>query len=356
MSQTAPSIANAQHRGGASGPRRCILHVGAPKTATTSIQFMLKQNKRRFLKHGFLIPESGQGRSGSHRILAHDLAGRPLQEIDGVSRKFVHEVLKSDAHTVLISSEFLWPIMAVPFQAERVIGHLRAIGLDITLVVYVRNQPQFFNSAYVQASTSLRQGDEFPSFVNRGFTKKNHYAYSHWISIAERHELTVLARPYLQMVRRGGVMEDFLTTIGVSSPGTFDTAVERNRSAGPFTVAVARELVRRIGAPKRLTPSQTLACKKAFRTELGRHDIKDDAYCGLTTPLAAEIEQRYFDDNARFAAFAWGTSWQEMFSSDLGLSHEANDYAVTGVPPERQALMAEVLARLKPKIDAVLSQ
>lgn len=356
MSQSQPSIAIAQRRGGASGPRRCILHVGAPKTATTSIQFMLKQNGRRFLKHGFLVPKSGQGRSGAHRILVYDLAGRPLDATEGVSHKFEREVLKSDAHTVLISSEFLWPIMADPSQAERVIGHLRAMGFDITLVVYLRNQPQFFNSAYVQASTSLRQGDEFTSFVNRGFTKKYHYAYSHWIPIAERHELTVLARPYSQMVRRGGVMEDFLTTIGVSSPGDFDTAVERNRSAGPFTVAVARAVVRRIGALGRLTPSQTAACKKAFRTELGRHDIKDYDYCGLTTPLAAEIEQRFSDDNARFAKFAWGTSWQEIFSSDLGQSYEANDYAVTGVPPERRALMAEVLGRLEPKIDAVLAQ
>jgi hypothetical protein len=356
MGQSEPSRANAQRRGGASGARRCILHVGAPKTATTSIQFMLKQNRKRFLKHGILVPESGQGRNGAHRILAYDLAGRPLDETEGVSRKFDQEVLSSDAHTILISSEFLWPILGVPSQAERIIGHLRSMGFDITLVVYLRNQPQFFNSSYVQSSTALQQGDEFLSFVNRGFTKQNHYAYSRWITIAQRHELTVLARPFSQTVRRRGVLEDFLTTIGLSSPGKFDTAVERNRSAGPFTVAVARELVRRIGAPGRLTPGQTAACRKAFRTEFRQHDIEDYDYCGLTTPLAAEIEQRFLDDNARFAAFAWGTSWQEMFSSDLGQNYEANDYAVTGVPPERRALMAEVLGRLEPKIDAVLAQ
>jgi hypothetical protein len=356
MSQSEPSIANGQRRGGASGPRRCILHVGAPKTATTSIQFMLKQNRRRFLKHGILVPESGQGRNGAHRILVYDLAGRPLDETESVSQKFDDEVLKSDAHTLLISSEFLWPILANPSQAERITGHLRSMGFDITLVVYLRNQPQFFNSSYVQASTALQQGDEFRSFVNRGFTKKYHYSYSHWITIAERHELTVLARPFSQTVRRRGVMEDFLTTIGLSSPGGFDTTAERNRSAGPFTVAVARALVRRIGTPGRLTPCQTAAFRKAFRTELRLHDIEDYDYCGLTTPLAAEIEQRFCEDNAKFAAFAWGTSWQEMFSSDLGQSYEANDYAVTGVPPERRALMAEVLGRLEPRFDSILAQ
>jgi hypothetical protein len=121
-------------------------------------------------------------------------------------------------------------------------------------------------------------------------------------------------------------------------------------------VAVARSLVQRMGAPGRLRPYHAAACRKAFRTEFRQHDIEDHDYCGLTTPLAAEIEQRFADDNARFAAFAWGTSWQEMFSSDLGQSFEANDYAVTGVPPERRALMAEVLGRLEPKFDAVLAQ
>jgi len=356
MSESEPSIANAQRRGGAGGARRCILHVGSPKTATSSIQYMLRKNRRRFLKHGFLVPESGQSRNGAHRILVHELAGRPLDETEGVSQKFDHEVRKSDAHTVLISSEFMWPILRVPSQAERLIGHIRAMGFDVSLVVYLRNQPQFINSSYVQASTALQQGDEFLPFVNRGFARNNHYAYSHWITIAERHGLTVLARPFSQTVRRGGVLEDFLTTIGVPSPGKFDTAVERNRSAGPFTVAVARELVRRIGTPGRLTPRQTAACRKAFRAEFRQLDIDDYDYCGLTTPLAAEIEQRYFDDNARFAAFAWGTSWQEMFSSDLGQSYEVNDYAVTGVPPERRALMAEVLGRLEPEIDAVLAR
>jgi hypothetical protein len=356
MSQSQPSIADAQRRGGASGPRRCILHVGSSKTATTSIQFMLKQNRERFLKHGYLVPKSGEGRDGAHRILAYDLAGRPLDETEGVLRKFDHEVQDSDAHTIVISSEFLWPILAVPAQAERVIGHLRAMGLDITLVVYLRNQPQFLNSSYVQTSTSLKRGEDFVSFVNRGLTKKRKYAYSHWITIAERYELTVLARPFSRTVRRQGVLEDFLTTIGLASPEGFDIAVERNRSAGPFTVAVARSLVQRIGALERLTPSQTAACRKVFRTEFSQHDLEDYDYCGLTTPLAAEIEQRFSDDNARFAAFAWGTSWEDMFSSDFGQSYEANDYAVTGVPPERRALMAEFLRRLEPKIDAVLAQ
>lgn len=355
MSQSGSRTADGQRREGASGLFQCFLHVGAPKTATKSIQFMLKKNRKRFLKQGILVPESGQGRDGAHRNLVYALAGRPLDESEGVSQKFDLEVRKSEAHTFLISSEYLWPIMANPSQSDHIIEQLRSMGFDMTLVVYLRNQPQFFNSSYVQAVTSLRRGDDFLAFVNRGFMKKRHYTYSHWITTAQRHGLTLLARPFSQTVRKQGVIEDFLTTIGLHSTRRFNMAVERNRSPGPFAVAVARALVQRIGSPGRLADRQASACRKAFRTELRQHDIKDGTYCGLTTPLAAEIEQRFSEDNAKFAAFAWGTSWQEMFASDLGQSHESNDYNVTGVPPERRELLAEVLGRLEPKIDAILA-
>lgn len=356
MSQSEPRTIPRQGRSGTSGLPQCILHVGGPKTATTSIQFMLKRNRERFFEHGILVPESGQGHSGAHRSLVYDLAGRPLDASEGVSQKFNREVGASEAQTLLISSEFLWPILANPSQAECIIGHLRSMGFDITLVVYLRNQPQLMNSSYVQTTTSLQQGDAFlPFIINRGFKKTRQYTYSHWITTAQRHGLTLLARPFSQAVRNQGMIEDFLTTIGLTSTKGFDIAVERNRSAGPFAVEVARALVRRIGSPGRLPDWQASACRKAFRTELRQYGVEDHAYCGLTTALAGEIEQRCCEDNAKFAAFAWGTSWQEMFASDLGQSYEPNDYNVTGVPPEHRELMGEVLGRLVPKLDAILA-
>lgn len=350
-----PRTADGQRRG-ASGLRQCILHVGAPKTATTSIQFMLKQNRGRLLKQGILFPESGRGRNGAHRVLVYALAGRPLNESEGVSQKFEREVRESDAQTLLISSEFLWPVLADQSRAQCLVERLRSMGFEVTLLMYLRNQPQFFNSSYSQTATSLQHDEEFQPFVKRGFMNKRHYTYSHWGTTALRHGVNLLARPFSQTVRKRGVIEDFLTTIGVPSFSGFDMAIERNRSAGPFAVAVARALVRRMGGPARLADWQLPACRKAFRTEMRQHGIEESAYCGLTTPLAAEIEQRCSEDNARFAEFAWGTSWEEMFASDIGQSYEPNDYDVTGVPPERRELLANVVGRLQPKIDAILAQ
>src|SRR5688572_6451345 len=126
--------------------RRCILHIGSPKTATSSIQSMLKANRKRFLRHGILVPQSGQGESGAHRALAYSLAGVPLDPKADVTQDFLREVRDSTADCVLVSSEFMWPLLGVPAQARRLIDCLSSLDLDITLLLYVRNQPQYVNS------------------------------------------------------------------------------------------------------------------------------------------------------------------------------------------------------------------
>jgi hypothetical protein len=316
---------------------------------------MLKKDRKRFLRHGILVPESGQGRSGSHRALVHDLAGVPQDPNDRVEQDFIREVQQSNAESILISSEFMWPLLGVRAQAERLIGSLGSLDLDVVLVVYVRNQPQYLNSSYVQSVQTWLRADDFPAFARRARTHQGKYSYSHWISFAERHHAALLARPFCESVRKDGVTRDFLATIGVSAIEGFDTAIERNVSPGPFSVEVARSLLRRIGGPKNLTRAQAEQCRAAFRSQLKKLPVEDRGYCGLTTSFAAEVEAQFAEDNARFSRFAWGRPWHEVLASDVGQSFEPNDYSVTGVPADRRQLLGEVLDRLEPEIDAIMS-
>jgi hypothetical protein len=261
----------------------------------------------------------------------------------------------SPAHSVVISSENLWPLLGARARAERLFGRLRALDFDIVLVVYVRNQPQYLNSAYVQNVKTLLQADDFAYFAPRALQQKRKYTYSHWIGFADRHKVEMLARPYCEAVRAGGVTRDFLATIGIAAPHELDAAVERNVSVGPFSVEVARTLLRRLGGPDKLTAPQAEQCRAAYRAELKRRRLDDHGYCGLTTAFAAEVERRCAEDNDRFARFAWGKPWHDIFASDLGRSYEPNDYAMTGVPADRRQLLAEVLAQLQPKVDAIMS-
>jgi len=335
------------------GKRRCILHVGSPKTATSSIQFVLKANRERLLEDGILIPRSGQTASGSHRHLAFSLAGHPApREAAAADRKLAREIAASDAETILISSEFLWSILTRKDAAERVIDQLRSMDLDVTLLFYVRNQPQYFNSIF-QHDANFRRRRGFQEFVGGARRNMARYGYSRWLGFAETHGVPLIVRPFSEEVRKGGVVEDFLAAAGVASLSHYNIAAELRRSVGPFTVAVAQSLMRRIGNRAKLTEQQASDCRHALRSELRRRGIDDHGYCGLTTKLAAEIEQAFSNDNANVAQAAWGMPWQEMFASDVGQKFEPNDYAMTGVPADRRQLLEEVLASLAPRIDAI---
>lgn len=317
---------------------------------------MLKESRKALLKEGILVPETGQVAMGAHRYLAFSLSGRPVPaEAASAEQNLAREVSNSDADCVLISSEFLWGILSHEEQAKRMIGSLRSLDLDVTIVMYVRNQPQYINSFY-QHNANFRGNRDFLSFVSSACQSKRMYRYARWIAFAETHDVPLVARPFSKDVRKRGVIEDFLTTVGLSSASHYNTTVELRRSVGPFTVAVAQSLMQRIGDAKRLTELQGSACRRALRAELKRRKIDDHGYCGLTTGLAADIEQEFADDNARFAQFAWGKPWHEVFASDVGQVFEPNDYSVTGVPADRRQLLSEVLASLEPKIDAIFAR
>lgn len=332
--------------------RRCILHVGSPKTATSSIQSVLKTNRKRLLRNGILVPRTGQTESGSHRHLVFSLAGIAVpREAEAADRGLAREIAACDAETILISSEFLWSILAKKEAAERVIGQLRSMDLDVTLLVYVRNQPQYFNSLY-QHDANFRRRREFAQFVGGARRNMAKYGYSRWLGFAETHDIPLIVRPFSQEVRDRGVVEDFLVAAGAAGGG-YDIAAELRRSVGPFTVAVAQSLMRGIGDGARLSEQQTSDCRHALRAELRRRGIVDHGYCGLTTELAAEIEHAFSNDNARVAEGCWGKPWRDVFASDAGREFEPNDYAMTGVPADRRQLLEEVIAALAPRIKAI---
>ena len=335
------------------GRRRCILHVGSPKTATSTIQSVLKANREKLLQDGFLVPRSGRTDSGSHRFLAFRLAGQPVPRAAAAADgDLEREIAASDAETILISSEFLWSILNKTDAAERVIGRLRAIDLDVTLLLYVRNQPQYFNSMY-QHDAHFRRRRGFLEFVGGARRNMARYGYGRWLAIAETHGVPLIVRPFSEEVRKRGVVEDFLAAAGIAPAGRYDLGSELRRSVGPFTVAVAQSLMRRIGERAKLSEQQASDCRHALRSELRRRSIEDHGYCGLTTGLAAEIEQAFAKDNGRFAEAVWGKPWGEIFASDTGRDFEPNDYAMTGVPADRRQLLEEVLARLGPRIEAI---
>jgi len=336
--------------------RKCIVHIGSPKTGTTSIQATLKKNRSRFLKQGILVPTAGQSGKGVHPSLAHQLAGLPVRpQWTSAEESFVREIKETDPETILISAEALWRAMQSPDNAELLVGKLRALNLDVSLLCYVRNQPQVLNSSYGQGIKTFLHANPFSTYVNKQITQGRRVVYTHWIEIAQSLGVELIARPFSAEVRKVGLIDDFLRAVGVSSPETFDRPAQLNQSVSPFHIAVARALYRRTMGSRKPTLSQQQECIRALRKTMEAHALQEASYMGLTTELAGRIQEACRDDDDRFAEFAWGRSWAEVFSSDIDRPLEANDYDVTGVPEERRDLFDTTVSELASKFETILA-
>src|SRR3954449_4869255 len=81
--------------------RRCFLHIGTPKTGTSSLQAILSTHQDELRQHGFLYPRAGRVPMGAHHNISMELSGARrfrsefgtiedlLSEIDGTRNDIV---------------------------------------------------------------------------------------------------------------------------------------------------------------------------------------------------------------------------------------------------------------------------
>jgi hypothetical protein len=303
--------------------RICYVHVGPHKTGTTSIQWFLQENSAELLQHGYFVPES-ETKRGAHHALAEKLAGldvgghrEPL-----VARSIV-AIAETPAQAVIISSEALEGLLRYRQNTQAFFNRVRELNLEPKLILFPRNQPQWINSSYASSVKSFRRSDSFESGAF-GFAQSPDTRFSRWIELAETYGAELIARPFSKKTLRRGVIPKFLQSIGISSSQFRDRAVRRNEAVGPFTVTVAREVLRSIG--KEMTWLQAKKCKVELAKYIRQNKCTDGGYCGLSSALARRVEEELRSDNDVFAQRVWGKSWADVFATDVTEEFTPNDF------------------------------
>ena len=138
--------------------REVVLHIGMHKTGTSAIQSFLSTNAERHLqKEDTLYVETGRdvsakGMHAGHHWLAWSCVERYSSRVEGpeaqrLRKKVRGEIERTRAKGAVISSEFFWPA-----RREDVKGIQKTFGgLDITVVIFVRNHLDMARSYYAQA-------------------------------------------------------------------------------------------------------------------------------------------------------------------------------------------------------------
>jgi hypothetical protein len=303
--------------------RICYIHVGPHKTGTTSIQWFLQENSAELLAHGYFVPES-ETKRGAHHALAEGLAGLNVGEHrEPLVARSIAAMAETPARAIIISSEALEGLFRNRQTSKSFFSRIQDLNLQPKLILFPRNQPQWINSSYSSMVTSFRRSDSFQPGV-LGFAQSPDSRFSRWIELAQTHGAELIAKPFNTETLRRGVIPEFLHGIGIISSQFRDRAVRRNEAAGPFTVSVAREVLRSIG--KEMTWLQAKRCTKELAMYLRQNNCTDTGYCGLTTALARHVEEELRSDNDGFAQRLWNKSWAEVFHDDVTEQFTCNDF------------------------------
>ena len=310
--------------------RVCYIHVGPHKTGTSSIQWFLKENRTEFLKHGYFVPESG-ARHGAHHAIVRNLCGQQLPERQAsAGSNFARALEETPCEAVVISSEDLHNLLRKREYAEAFFGRIEKLNLKPKLVMFPRNQSQWINSCYAEVVKGFRQSVPFQTFATTMATRHHAMTFSPWIELAAAHQTELIARPFTNETISRGVVPQFLLAIGMNPSKFRVTAMRRNESVGPFTVSVARSVLWSISAgSKQLKWLQAERCKKRLAEYLNQNGWADTGYCGLTTPLARQIERELQSDNDAFAERTWGRPWAEIFAAEIGEEFKPNDFEMS---------------------------
>ena len=308
--------------------RVCYVHVGPHKTGTTSIQWFLQENRTELLNHGYFVPKS-ETRRGAHHSLAESLAGLEIGEHrESLVAASIAAIAETPAQAIVISSEALEGLLRNQQHAETFFDGIRELNLEPKLILFPRNQPQWINSSYPQTVQAFRGCDSFDSCAV-GFAQSPGARFSRWIKLADTHGAELIARPFSKETIAIGVVPEFLQSIGLSSSQFRDTEIRRNEAVGPFTVSVAREVLRAITEPQQpLTFLQAKQCKMELAAYLQRNGWIDRGYCGLSTLLARHVEKELRPDNDAFAQRVWSKSWADVFAADVTEQFTPNDFEV----------------------------
>ena len=327
--------------------RRAIVHIGTPRTGTTSLQHILSRLRPALGAAGIwypdLTPASAAAPHLSHQHLGEALDGRrPPRERAELLGRLAAGLRDTPCDVVLLSYEGLCGTPPALGAARTLASLFAAHGFAMETLVTVKPQSEYLNSLYTWRIQFLRDGRTFPGFA------------AAWLGTA-RLDLARMAAPWreasdgrLHVVpvrdRRSErpLVERTLAEIGLLDRvapllTTADAGLAENRSPGPAAVEVLRRLHR--GGARRLLGSRTREASR--HVEAAAASLDAVAFRGVTPALHTQAAARWRASNDTLASQAWGTAWTDRVAERP--PPPVNEIAAMPPDPVIEAQLAAIL-------------
>ena len=295
--------------------RTLVVHIGLPKTGSTSIQRMLWTLAGPLRTFGVHVPVAGQEAVGRHGgLVVNRYRGSAWSDLQGELQRC------RDARRFVISHELFTPAnVDAQLCIRSIVALADAADLDVELVGYVRPQDTHIESIYVERVKSGHTMDfeTFRMMVLRDSFLELDYnrRFQPWRSVFGRR-LTIYPLDPARMP--SGLLPHFLDVLGVSGLAATAARLPRlNQRIGAKCVEVMRLI--NVALAREMTGGAMEGRFRAYvRSELPGILHDDAAFVGLDEDRRRAVIAHYADSNARFAREYGIDAGGALFSREAG--------------------------------------
>lgn len=197
--------------------RRCIIHIGAPKTGSTALQRFLSDNLAPLVQDGFLYPSSFMRGGGHHDLAFFCHGGYPewatpdSESLESSFDRLKLEISNSPLDVILSSENFYW--LCSPDTVARRLNEIGLSPQHTTVVVYLRRQEEVIPSWYSQAVKALGYSGTPEQHMAEHCELWDYPArLAPWA--ANFGSKNILVRPYAE---NANICRDFISALGLQA-------------------------------------------------------------------------------------------------------------------------------------------
>ncbi len=332
--------------------RRAIIHIGTPRTGTSSLQMLLHRHRGDLHRAGVLYPDltpaSAPQPHVSHQHLGETLDGRrPRRERGELIAHLDRALAESRDEVVLLSYESLCLLPPWHRAPGLLCGLFERRGFRPEILMTVRPQAAYLQSQYTWRIQFLREARAFASAFEAELRARR-FDY--------RRGLTAWARaaawrvhlvPVQDRLSPAPLIARIAAEIGLAdrllpllTPA--DLAYRTNASLGPVGVEVSRRL-RAEGAGGAQGPAR--AVTERIDALAHARGFDGEPFRALDPAMTARVGEVYGRRNDALARRVWGTDWAARVADPA--PRVVNELARLGPEGGREAQVAEILGAIR---------
>jgi hypothetical protein len=273
------------------------IHIGVHKTASSTIQVGLSNNRGLLAENDWLYPKKGAlSRIAHHNVVFQIRNDRRYNPRAGDFEDLISEIKRTKKQNVIVSSEDF--SLCNLSEVEFISNQLRSLG-PLRVIVYLRRQDEWLNSRWAQLVKNGRYSDDFESSLKQGIVEADFYnRLQPWAEVLGKENIIVRVLERNQL--EDHVCIDFLRSCGFQKIKDFIIPENQNVSPSMKTIEVIRYFVGQIKDTKveRRYIDKSVRLIRRYADDHGWNDERPNK---ISPEIHELIMEQFVDSNRKIA-------------------------------------------------------